>query len=244
MGLTNTQEYTFTLKSIDTSNNKSGGLTISATPKSIEEKIEELVSQMTLDEKIGQMVQAERKGIVSGDITNYFLGSILSGGGSRPDPDTPESWANMYDDYQSEALATRLAIPLIYGIDAVHGHSNVYGAVIFPHNIGLGATRDPDIVEEAGRITAKEVAATGLDWTFAPCVAVTRDEQWGRSYESFGETPELQNLLAGPYVLGLQGSTMSGDRIVACAKHYVGDGGTTWGTSEDGKIDQGDCIVD
>ena len=212
--------------------------------------IEDLIDSMTLDEKIGQMVQAEMKGVASGDITTYFLGSILSGGGSVPGDNTPEDWADKYDAFQDEALATRLAIPIIYGIDAVHGHSNVYGAVIFPHNIGLGCTRDPDLIEEIGRITAKEVAATGLNWTFAPCVAVTLDERWGRSYESFGETPELQNLLAGPFVLGLQGSplvgdsTMDADRIVACAKHYIGDGGTIWGTSEGGQIDQGDCIVD
>lgn len=205
----------------------------------IDARVEDLLARMTVDEKIGQMTQAERGNLRAGEVKDYFLGSILSGGGSVPTPNTPAGWADMYDNFQREALATRLGIPIIYGADAVHGHNNVYGATIFPHNIGLGATRDPDLVEEIGRITAKEVAATGVDWTFGPCVAVSRDERWGRSYESFGEDPELQQLLAGSYVRGFQGTTMSGDRIVACAKHWVGDGGTLWGTGMYGKIDRG-----
>jgi beta-glucosidase len=144
----------------------------------------------------------------------------------------------MHDAYQNAALSTRLGIPMLYGIDAVHGHSNVVGATIFPHNIGLGAARDPNLVEEIGRITAKEVACTGLEWTFAPCTAVVRDERWGRTYEGFGEHPELQTLLAGRYVKGLQGTTMSGERIIACAKHFAGDGGTSGG------VDQGNTVCD
>ena len=200
--------------------------------------IEALISSMTLDEKVGQMTQAERASATPADVRDYFLGSILSGGGSAPNSNTAAGWADMHDAFQNGALSTRLAIPIIYGIDAVHGHNNVYGATIFPHNIGLGATRDPNLIEEIGRITAKEVAATGLEWSFAPCVAVVRDERWGRTYESFGEDPNLQVLLAGRFVQGLQGATMSGERIIACAKHYVGDGGTNGG------VDRGNTLVD
>jgi beta-glucosidase len=193
--------------------------------------IEALLSSMTLDEKIGQMTQAERGGATPADVENYYLGSILSGGGSAPSSNTPTGWADMHDNFQNAALSTRLGIPIIYGIDAVHGHNNVIGATIFPHNIGLGATRDPNLVEEIGRITAKEVACTGLEWTFSPCVTVPRDERWGRTYEGFGEDPQLQTLLAGRYVKGFQGTTMGGERIIACAKHFVGDGGTSGGVN-------------
>jgi len=200
--------------------------------------IDALVAAMTLDEKIGQMTQAERGSATPADVRTYFLGSILSGGGSAPASNTPAGWADMHDAYQNAALSTRLGIPILYGIDAVHGHNNVVGATIFPHNIGLGAARDPALVEEAARITAREVAATGLEWTFAPTVAVSRDERWGRTYESFGEDPALQTLLAAAYVRGLQGDTMSGERIIACAKHFIGDGGTQGG------IDRGNTIAD
>lgn len=198
-------------------------------------EIDALISSMTLDEKVGQMTQAERSASPA-DVQNYFLGSILSGGGSVPTPNTPTSWADMHDDYQNAAMNTRLGIPILYGIDAVHGHNNVYGATIFPHNIGLGATRDPNLVEEIGRITAKEVRCTGLEWTFAPCVAVVRDERWGRTYEGFGEHPELATMFSGRLVKGLQGTTMEGESIVACAKHFAGDGGTNGGD------DQGNTI--
>lgn len=198
--------------------------------------VEALLSSMTLDEKIGQMTQAERGGASPADVANYYLGSILSGGGSAPASNTPTGWADMHDAFQYAALGTRLGVPILYGIDAVHGHSNVIGATIFPHNIGLGATRDPNLVEEIGRITAKEVACTGLEWTFAPCVTVVRDERWGRTYEGFGEDPELQTLLAGRFVHGLQGASMSGERIIACAKHFAGDGGTSGG------VDRGNTV--
>ena len=184
--------------------------------------IEALISSMTLDEKVGQMTQAERGSASPADVQNYYLGSILSGGGSHPSSNTPTGWADMHDEYQNAALSTDKGIPILYGVDAVHGHSNVYGATVFPHNIGLGAARDPNLVEEIGRITAKEVRCTGLEWAFAPCVAVVRDERWGRTYEGFGEHPELQVLMAGRYVKGLQGTTMSGERIIACAKHFLG----------------------
>jgi len=164
---------------------------------------------MTLDEKLGQMTQAERGSVSTSDITTYRLGSILSGGGSSPSPNNATSWANMYDTFQQAALATPLGIPIIYGVDAVHGHNNVYGATIFPHNIGLGATRDQALVQQIGQAVATEVTGTGLDWDFAPCLCVARNDRWGRTYESFGEVPAIPNAMTA-FVTGLQGSTLGG----------------------------------
>lgn len=202
----------------------------------IEEQVEDLLSRMTLEEKIGQMVQAERSSASPADVRDYFLGSILSGGGSTPTPNTVQAWVDMYDAYQRAALSTRLGIPIIYGVDAVHGHNNVYGATIFPHNIGIGAANDPALTEEIGRIVAKEVRATGPNWTFAPALSVPRNDRWGRTYEGFGEDPELVGILGKHYVLGFQGTDARGEHIVACVKHWVGDGGTFNG------IDQGNTI--
>ena len=196
--------------------------------------VEALLRDMTLDEKVGQMTQAERSALRSeSDIKDYFLGSVLSGGGSAPPDKTAPGWAEMYDRYQSIARQTRLRIPLLYGVDAVHGHNNVVGAVIFPHDIGLGCTRNAALVERVAKATAEEVAATGIDWTFSPCIAVARDERWGRTYESFGETPELVSEMGAAAVRGYQ----SGG-ILACPKHYLADGGTTGGR------DQGDAQLD
>ncbi len=206
----------------------------------IEDRVADLLSRMTLNEKIGQMTQADHLAVTNlQDVQNYYLGSILSGGGSDPAAgDDAVHWADLYDAFQAEALQTRLQIPLIYGIDAVHGHSNVTGATIFPHNIGMGATRNAALMEQAGRVTAIEIAATGIDWTFAPCVAVPRDERWGRTYEGFGELPELAELLGGAAIRGLQTDTLSAPTsIVACAKHFVGDGGT------EGGVDQGNAVM-
>ena len=150
----------------------------------VEERVDDLLSRMTLEEKAGQMVQAER-GSVSGSmqhIDEFFIGSVLSGGGSVPSPNTPESWVEMYNEMQGRAMSTRLGIPLIYGVDAVHGHNNLQDAVIFPHNIGLGCTRNPELVRECAEITATEVRATGIDWTFSPCITVPQNELWGRTY--------------------------------------------------------------
>ena len=207
---------------------------------SIEAKVTALLSEMTIDEKIGQMTQADRGALGNiQDIKEFHLGSLLSGGGSAPSDNSPAGWADMYDRFQSYALQTRLKIPLIYGIDAVHGHNNVRGAVIFPHNIGLGCTNNPAIVEEVERVTAKEVAGTGIDWTFAPCIAVPRDERWGRTYEGFSESPDPTKLMTAAAVKGFQGSSLGdGGSILACAKHFLGDGGTT-----DGR-DQGNTQVD
>ncbi len=206
----------------------------------LDARVTDLLSRMTLDEKIGQMTQADRRFLSSSEeIKTYFLGSLLSGGGSAPATNTPAGWADMYDAFQVKALETRLKIPIIYGIDAVHGHNNVYGAVIFPHNIGMGCTWNPDLVRQAARITALEVAGTGIDWTFGPCIAVPRDERWGRTYEGFGETAEITALMSPAVVMGFQGDSLSyRGSIVACAKHYLGDGGTTGGD------DQGNTQVD
>jgi len=195
--------------------------------------VEALIREMTLDEKIGQMTQAERSALrPEADIRGFFLGSVLSGGGSAPGDRTAPAWAEMYDRFQGLALQTRLRIPLLYGVDAVHGHNNVVGAVVFPHNIGLGCARSASLVERVARATAEEVAATGLGWTFSPCIAVARDIRWGRTYESFGETPELVAEMAAAAVRGYQPT------ILACAKHYLADGGTAGGR------DQGDAVMD
>ncbi|HEY6173006.1 MAG TPA: glycoside hydrolase family 3 N-terminal domain-containing protein [Kofleriaceae bacterium] len=200
-------------------------------------RVNDLMSRMTLDEKLGQMTQAERSSISGAQITQFRVGSLLSGGGSAPSPNNATSWADMYDNFQRAALATPLGIPLIYGVDAVHGHNNVVGATIFPHNIGLGATRDPALVQNIGRATAEEVSGTGIDWDFAPCLCVARNDRWGRTYESFGEKPDLVSSMA-TIVTGLQGSSLSAPgSVLATAKHYVGDGGTTGG------VDQGNTQI-
>ncbi|GGL14293.1 glycoside hydrolase family 3 N-terminal domain-containing protein [Mangrovihabitans endophyticus] len=200
----------------------------------VADRVADLLGRMSLDDKIGQMTQAERAAIMPTDLTRYRVGSVLSGGGSAPASNTASGWADMYDDFQRGAMAAPLQIPMIYGIDAVHGDNNVYGATIFPHNIGLGATRDPDLVRRIGRATAEEVTGAGQDWTFAPCLCVARNDRWGRTYESFGEVPELPTAMT-TVIDGLQGDTLGGPAsVLATAKHYVGDGGTTGG------IDQGD----
>ena len=195
-------------------------------------RVSDLVRQMTLDEKIGQMTQPDQKFLKDpADVEALFLGSLLSGGDSDPPTNSRADWRALYERLQGRALRTRLKIPLLYGVDAVHGHSNVLGAVIFPHNIGLGATRNPKLVEEIGRITAKEVRATGINWTFAPCIAVPRDERWGRTYEGFAEDPVLVAELGAAAVRGLQAGGLQDPRgVLACAKHFAGDGGTAWGT--------------
>jgi len=170
----------------------------------------ELLAEMTLEEKIGQMIQADIANIEDiTDVKTYYLGSVLSGGGSDPEEgNSLEAWTNLYDAHQKQAMSTRLSIPLVYGIDAVHGHNNVLGAVIFPHNIGLGCTRNPELVEQIASITALEVRATGINWTFAPCVTVPRDDRWGRTYEGFAETPDLASELGEAAIRGYQGDVV------------------------------------
>ncbi len=211
-------------------------------------EVRRLLEQMTLEEKVGQMTQPDYRALKDrSDVGKLFLGSLLCGGSSDPEGgNTLKDWTGVYEDTQKQALGTRLAIPLVFGVDAVHGHNNVLGAVVFPHNIGLGCTRDADLVERVGRVTARETRASGMQWTFAPCVAVPRDIRWGRTYEGFSEDPAVAGLLGEACVRGLQGERISGpDNVLACAKHFVGDGGTAFRSSTGkGLLDQGDTRVD
>jgi len=204
----------------------------------VDARVADLMSRMTLDEKLGQMAMVERTALPgdrAADLAAHGLGAVMSGGGSAPEPNTAAAWAEMYDDFQRAALGGRLRVPVLYAVDAIHGHNNVRGATIFPHNVGLGATRDPELLRRIGEATAAEIAGTGVDWTFAPCLCVARNERWGRSYESFGEDPEIAVSLATA-VTGLQGARIGGSAssVLATAKHFLGDGGTTGG------VDQGD----
>ncbi|KAL7154192.1 hypothetical protein ABFS83_04G218900 [Erythranthe nasuta] len=211
-------------------------------------RVKDLMKRMTLEEKIGQMTQIERE-VASPDIMKkYFIGSIVSGGGSVPAPRaSPEEWINMVNGFQNGSLSTRLGIPMIYGIDAIHGHNNVYNATIFPHNVGLGVTRDPELVKKIGSATALEVRATGISYTFAPCIAVCRDPRWGRCFESYSEDHTIVQSLT-EIIPGLQGDIPSDypkkfpfvnpreKKVAACAKHFVGDGGTTNGINENNTV--------
>ncbi|MGD2077580.1 MAG: glycoside hydrolase family 3 N-terminal domain-containing protein, partial [Chloroflexota bacterium] len=216
-------------------------------------RLEDLLGRMTLEEKIGQMTQVEKDSIAPGDITEYFIGSILSGGGGSPTSNTVESWQQMTAAFQDEALATRLGIPLIYGVDAVHGHNNLYGATIFPHQIGLGAAGDAELVRQIGQATAEELLATGIPWNFAPVVAVPWDIRWGRTYEAYGQDPNLVAELGLAYMQGLQslpdGYTAAPGQTLytlATPKHFLGDGGTVFGSSTEDNylLDQGDMRLD
>jgi beta-glucosidase len=212
------------------------------------QRVDDLLERMTLPEKIGQMTQTERYQVFddTSPITTYRLGSILSGGGSTPAQNTPEAWADMVDRFQRAALATRLHIPLLYGIDSVHGDGNMLGATVFPHNIGLGATRDPGLVRAVEHVTAEETRATGPQWSFAPCICAARDDRWGRTYESFSENPRLVERMETA-IDGFQGGSGQlddPDRVLATAKHYAGDGDTKYGTATgDYKIDQGIAVT-
>jgi beta-glucosidase len=206
---------------------------------SIDDRVSDLLARMTLDEKIGQMTQANIGSVnPSSDIATYYLGSLLSGGGEAPANNNPTAWADMIDGFIDISLTTRLQVPLVYGIDAVHGHNNVIGATIFPHNIGMGATMNPDLVRQAAAVTAVEVAATGAHWTFAPAVSVARNEWWGRTYESFSEDPSLVSQLGVASMQGYHGEDLTAaDSVLACIKHFAGDGGTENG------VDQGNTIL-
>jgi len=199
----------------------------------LEDRIDSVMALMGLDDKLGQMTQGVI-GSGSLDLGTLRLGSLLSGGGDSL-PDHPA--------LQAKALGTPRRIPMIYGIDAVHGTAKVADAVVFPHHIGLGATRDSALVRRIGEITATEMLASGTDWAFAPCIAVPQDDRWGRIYEGFGETPELAAMLGSAEIRGLQGASAPWS-VVACAKHFVADGGTTWGTgTQQTQLDQGDAQI-
>ncbi|KAF0915162.1 hypothetical protein E2562_034075 [Oryza meyeriana var. granulata] len=215
--------------------------------KPVEARVSDLLARMTPAEKIGQMTQIERQVASPQVLKDYFIGSLLSGGGSVPRKQaTAAEWVNMVSDFQKASLSTRLGIPMIYGIDAVHGHNNVYGATIFPHNVGLGATRDPNLVKRIGAATALEVRATGIQYAFAPCIAVCRDPRWGRCYESYSEDHRIVQAMT-ELIPGLQGDVPPGftsgmpyvagkNNVAACAKHFVGDGGTQNGINENNTI--------
>ncbi|EMS53504.1 Lysosomal beta glucosidase [Triticum urartu] len=215
--------------------------------KPVEDRVADLLGRMTLAEKIGQMTQIERLVATPDVLRDNFIGSLLSGGGSVPRKGaTAKEWQDMVDGFQRACMSTRLAIPMIYGIDAVHGQNNVYGATIFPHNVGLGATRDPYLVKRIGEATALEVRATGIQYAFAPCIAVCRDPRWGRCYESYSEDRGIVQSMT-ELIPGLQGDVPKGfksgmpfvagkNKVAACAKHFVGDGGTVDGINENNTI--------
>jgi beta-glucosidase len=216
---------------------------------SFDAQVKPLLARMTLEEKIGQMTQPEQDAIKDlTEIERYGFGSVLSGGSSDPkEGNSLQAWTDLYDRIQRHTAASRLKIPLLYGIDAVHGHNNILGAVIFPHNVGLGCTRNPALVEKIGRITAEEVRASGIQWAFAPCVAAPQDIRWGRTYEGFSEDPAVVKELGAAATRGFQGVDLASPlAVLACAKHYVGDGGTSYGTGTGSTRgnDQGNTQVD
>lgn len=209
---------------------------------SAEERADDLLGHMTLREKLGQMTLIEKDSLAPGAVTVYGLGAVLSGGGGSPERNDAVGWAEMVDGYQEEAMAGRLGIPILYGVDSVHGHGNLMGATIFPHNIGLGATGDPDLVEQIGRATAEETAATGVRWNFAPVLAIPSDIRWGRTYEVYSQDPSVVAELGTAYIKGLQGDSLGeATSVLATAKHFIGDGSTIFGSSTtDGYLlDQG-----
>ncbi len=215
----------------------------------VERRVEVLLRAMSLEQKVGQTIQADIASATPDDVATYHLGSVLNGGSSSPGGDEfgpASAWvaaADAYYDASMRPSGKLPRIPVIWGSDAVHGHNNIVGATLFPHNIGLGAMRDPALVRRIGEVTAKELRVTGLDWTFAPTIAVARDDRWGRTYESFSEDPALVTAYAGPYVEGLQGRRgatdwLKGGHVIATAKHFIADGGTSEGR------DRGDAGID
>ena len=209
----------------------------------LERRIDELLGRMTPEQKVGQLIQADIDSIVPDDLRHYPLGSILNGGNSSPHGDKlapPGEWLTLADRFYDASLAApgSPGIPALWGADAVHGHNNIPGATIFPHNIGLGAARDPQLIRRIGEITALEVRVTGLDWAFSPTAAVARDARWGRTYESYSQNPALVRQYVAAMVRGLQGTPgtrqfLDAAHVIATPKHFLGDGGT-------GGQDQGD----
>jgi beta-glucosidase len=220
----------------------------------VEKRVEDLLARMTLDEKIGQMIQIEHPYIAPADVSKYFMGSVLTGGNGLSD-NSPDAWRKLVESYLAEALKTRLAIPLLYGVDATHGHAHILGATVFPQEIGLGATRDTALVEKIGRATAEEMAATSIRWNFAPFLSVPQDIRWGRTYENFSENTDLVTEMGIASLNGLQSVDGTPDlsnplAVLGTPKAFLGDGGTTWGTTPDNYwnhgfgLDQGDTRVD
>jgi beta-glucosidase len=192
---------------------------------------------MTLEQKVGQMTQADIRSITPDDVRRYYIGSILNGGGAWPAMNmhsTVDDWLKLSDAFYRASMSTdmKVKVPVIWGTDAVHGHNNVYGATLFPHNIGLGAAHDPALVERIGRATAEQVRATGISWTFAPTLAVVQNPRWGRTYESYSSDPALVRAYGEAMVRGLQGRLGSPTSVLATAKHYLGDGGTFHGKDQ------------
>jgi beta-glucosidase len=212
------------------------------TTKSIDDRVKSLLAQMSEAEKIGQMTQIQNK-IDPSIVTQFALGSILSGGGGAPTAgNNPQAWYDMVNAYQQAALATPLGIPMLYGIDAVHGNNNVFGSTIFPHNVGMGATHDAALVTKECAAVAQEMNAVGIRWTFGPVIAVPQDIRWGRTYEGYGETTDLVSQLGTACVKGFQGTGLSAaDTVAATLKHFIGDGGTAYGSSHTSNyiLDQG-----
>lgn len=208
----------------------------------VEVRIEALLSQMTLEEKAAQMVQPEQNGLTPEDVKKYGIGSVLSGGGSAPaSGNTMADWENRINELKQAAVESRLGIPLLYGVDAVHGNNNIYGTTVFPHNIGLGAAHDEQLMTQIGEVVAEEVRAAGVQWTFAPTLGNAQNERWGRTYECFNEDAGEVAVLGAAYIRGLQGEKgtekyLDEDHVLACAKHFIGEGYTTGGTNQ-GNVD-------
>ncbi len=208
-----------------------------AKDSAIEARIAQIVAGMTLQQKVGQMTQPEIKSITPDQVRQYFIGSVLNGGGSWPNGNKHSSsadWVALADQYYNASMSTTMAtrIPVIWGTDAIHGDSNVYQATLFPHNIGLGAAHDPALVQQIGAAVGQQVRSTGINWVFAPTLAVVRDDRWGRTYESFSEDPSIVRAYAGSYITGLQGTFATDANVVATTKHFIGDGGTDQGTDQ------------
>lgn len=219
----------------------------------LEARLDDLLARMTLEDKLGQMTQVEKGSMKMDDVAPYRIGSVLSGGGGSPLQNDPSGWARMTGNFQRRALQTPLQIPILYGVDAVHGHNNLLNATIFPHNIGLGAANDPGLVRRIAQATAIEMMATGIPWNFAPTIAVPQDIRWGRTYEGFSESTEIVTRLGAAYIEGLQAfppgyQPAPGQTLFAAAtpKHFLGDGGTAWNTSKTPgySLDQGDMQMD
>lgn len=210
--------------------------------QNVEVRIEALLSQMTLEEKAAQMVQPEQNGLTPEDVKKYGIGSVLSGGGSAPaSGNTMADWENRINELKQAAIESRLGIPLLYGVDAVHGNNNIYGTTVFPHNIGLGAAHDEQLMTQIGEVVAEEVRAAGVQWTFAPTLGNAQNERWGRTYECFNEDAGEVAVLGAAYIRGLQGEKgtekyLDEDHVLACAKHFIGEGYTTGGTNQ-GNVD-------